>query len=153
MPTSRKIKNMKKSSKSQKRSKNIRRNKKTKKHLKKMIGGFFSREIELFIEPYMASINQLNFNKERGYIENIINYMGKPGEVTQPTDLMNYFSETSNINNFKNFINTNNKLEFDNYINFINYVLDKKYGVNIPPNISILMDQWMIPEIPEDPEI
>ena len=145
MPTSRKIKNMKKFSKSKKRSKNIRRNKKTKKHLKKMIGGFFPPEIELFIQPYMDSINQLNFNKERGYIENIINYMGKYGNVTQPTDLMNYVSDTSIINDFKDFINTNNRLEFNNYINFINYVLDKKYGVNIPPNISLPMEA----EIPQ----
>ena len=145
MPVSRKSKNMKKSSKSKRRSKNIRRNKKTRKHFKKMSGGHFTPEIELFIGPYSQSVGF----RYRNYIENIINFMSKKGPITKPSDLMNYFNDETNINEFKDFIySNNNPNEFDKYINFINYVLDIKYGSEPRPvNIANLMEELRTPPI------
>jgi len=102
-----------------------------------MIGGYFTEEIELFIGPYSQSVGFRN----RNYIENIINFMSKKGPITKPSDLMNYFDDNSNIDEFKIFINANNGQNFDKYINFINYVLDIKYGSEQrPENIAIMMN-------------
>ena len=141
MSVSRKSKNMKISSKSKKRSKNVRRNKKTRKHLKKMSGGAFTEEIELFIQPYILSVDPTYANAERTRIKNIINFMSKGGSIVTANDLMNYFDDENNINKFTELIcKDKTHIEFNKYINFIIYVLKQKYkNKPLPSNIMNLL--------------